>query len=173
MASPGSLSIIIDAGGLGALCQAEPQHQWTQQQPGHAARVRLHFLAVAWGFLPCPPAPSFRSPRREQTAPSGREITLQQSSHPLRPPRECLLILEPMGDPVCAQGAWVSCPGLSSLQDASQGTGPRMEKKVLGFSPIPTPTTPPPQHSPPHPAQETSVDQVATSCWLVTQLLFG
>lgn len=172
MASPGTFSIIIDARGLGALCQAETQHQWTQQQPGHAARVRLHFLAAAWGFLPCQSHPWLPEPG-QRTDCTSREITLEQCSHPRISTGVRLLTLEPMRGPSVRLRDLGLLPRSPSLQDASQETGPRMEKRVLGFSPIPTPTTPSLQHCPLHPAQETSVDQVATSCWLVTQLLFG
>jgi hypothetical protein len=61
MASPGTLYIIVDAGGLDALCQAdaEPQHQRIQQRPAHAARIRS-FLGCSLGLpaLSTPPSAS-------------------------------------------------------------------------------------------------------------------
>lgn len=69
MASFSTLSIIIDAGSLGALCQAEPQHQWTQQQPAHAARVRL--------FLGCIlKLPALSTPPPASGAPEESNCTL-------------------------------------------------------------------------------------------------
>lgn len=61
MASPRTLYIIVDAGGLVALRQAdaEPQNQRIQQRPAHAARIRS-FLARSLGLpaLPTPPSAS-------------------------------------------------------------------------------------------------------------------
>ena len=172
MASPGTFSIIIDARGLGALCQTEPQHQWTQQQPGHAARVRLLFSAAVWGFLPCQSHPWLPEPW-QRTDCTSREITLEQCSHP--PHKHWSLLAHPgaHGRSLCVLKRSGSPAQLSVSPRCLTKNGAKDGKEGPGLQPIPTPTTPSLQHCSPHPAQETSVDQVATSCWLVTQLLFG
>lgn len=164
MASPGTFSIIIDARGLGALCQAEPQHQWTQQQPGHAARVRLLFSAAAWGFLPCQSHPWLPEPW-QRTDCTSREITLEQCSHPRISTEVRWLTLERMGGPCVRLRDLGLLPRSPSLQDASQKMGPRIEKRVLGFSPSPLP--------PPHPYNTVHPIQPRKHLWIKWPLPAG
>lgn len=69
------------------------------------------------------------------------EIILQQSSDPHRPTGVCLLTLEPIEGPcVHSGGPSILTRSLSlSLQMPHKELGQGWEKRVLGFSPIPTP----------------------------------
>lgn len=107
VASFGTRSIIIDTRDLGTLCQAEPQHQGTQQQSAQAARVKLHFWAAAWGFLPYQLYLWLPGFRKEQTVPWGDNST---AKHPH--PQIHWTLLDHHGAhgraPVCAWDIWLS-----------------------------------------------------------------
>lgn len=169
MASPGSLCIVIGAGGLAVLGQAdaEPQHQMTQQRPAHAARISS-FLGCSRG-LPGPSSPPSASGALVESlcSCSSGEITLSRARTPQTPPASVCSPWSPWKVSERTQEVWPSCLGLS-FQNISERTGPSMGEKSPGLQPYPHS----PHTTPPHPAQETSVDQVATSCWLVPQFLF-
>lgn len=143
MASPGSLCIVIGAGGLAVLGQAdaEPQHQMTQQRPAHAARISS-FLGCSRG-LPGPSSPPSASGALVESlcSCSSGEITLSRARTPQTPRH---LFAHPG-----AHGRSLSAlrrsghPAWGSLSKTSQKElGQAWEKRVLGFSPTPTPHTP-------------------------------
>lgn len=143
MASPSTLYIIVDAGGLVALRQAdaEPQNQRIQQWPAHAARIRS-FLGCSLG-LPALPTPPSASGALVKSNCTFGEIILHQSSQPHRPIGICLLSLEPTDGPHVHSGGMGILPRSLSLQNASQRTGPRIGERSPGLQPYPLPPTPP------------------------------
>lgn len=169
VASSGTCSIIIDTRDLGALCQAEPQHQGTQQQSAQAARIKLHFRAATWGFLPYQLHLWLPELCKEQTVPWGDNSTAE-----LPHPQIHWTLLAHHGAhgraPVYAWDIWLSGPGpsFSKIPHKDLGQGWRRASWVLALCPA----TLSPPHPSPHLVQETSVYQVATFCCLVTQLLF-
>ena len=135
MASPGTLSIIIGTGGLVALYPKISGHNSQHIQP------ELGSISELWFGVSCPVNATLASRVLAKRRLYLEEITLQQSSHTHRSTRVCLLTLECMG------GSWVCLGGLSILPRSSclskmpHNTGRRMEKRILGFSSTPIPST--------------------------------
>lgn len=119
------------------------------QQPGHAARVRLHFLAAAWGFMPSQSHPWLQEPG-QRTDCTSREITLEQCSHPRISTGVHSLTLEPMRGPCVLKRsgspAQVSvsprCLTRNGAKDGKEGPG--LQPHPHSHHPIPTTLSTPP-----------------------------
>ena len=138
-------------------------HQWTQQQPEHAAFIRLHSELQSGTSCPVDVTPASRALTKRRLY--LEELTLQQSSHTQRSTRVSLLTLECMGGScVCLEGLSI-LPRSFSLSKMPHNTGDNNGEEDPGLQLYSYP-----QHLP---AQETSVDQEAISCCLVKKTLFG
>ena len=135
MASPDTLSI-IDTGGLGALYPSIRGHNSSQHiQPG------LGSISELWFGASCPVSATLASRALTKRRLCLEEITLQQSSHTHKSTKVWLPTLECTGSScVCLEGLSI-LPRSFCLSKMPHNTGTRMEKRILGFSSIPTPST--------------------------------
>lgn len=131
MAFPGTLPIILDTGGLGALCPNTSGH--------NSRRNMLPSLDFSSELQPGASCPVNATPASRALA--LEEITLQQSSHTHRCTRVFLLTPECMGGSCVCLGGLNILSRFSCLSKMPHNTGTRMEKRILGFSSTPTPST--------------------------------
>lgn len=136
MASPGTLPIILDTGGLGALCPNTSGHNSTQNM-----LPLLGFISELQPGVSCPVNATLASRALAKRRLYLEEITLQQSSHTYRSTRVCLLTLECMGGSCVCLGGPSILPRSFCLSKMPHNTGTRMEKRILGFSSTPAPST--------------------------------